>query len=422
MKKVHIFDLDGTLIDSMPFFAKGVLQVLEEENVPYGDDLIDILTPLGDEKTALLYQEMGVPGTVEEIIVRMQQNQYPYYAHSIPLNPGIEGYLRRLKADGCTLCVLTASPHVLTDAALKRNGVFHLFDHVWSIDDYGLNKSQTALFDAVTERLGCEKRDIRFYDDNITAVTTAVKAGWEVWAVNDHYDDRQIAALRAAAHGYVADFTALAAPEKAWHIFDLDGTLVDSMSCFRRGILQVLDEDGIPYGPDMADILTPLGYTKSAQLYQTMGVRGTVEEIVSRIQTNLHHQYAHNIRLKSGVDAYLRKLKSEGCGLCVLTASPHLVTDVCLQHNGVYDLFDHVWSVEDYGMSKGETRIYDTVTERLGCDKADIRFYDDNLSACTTAVKAGWYTLAVNDGQNEDLTARLKAAAHGYVADFADLV
>ena len=209
---------------------------------------------------------------------------------------------------------------------------------------------------------------------------------------------------------------------KIWHIFDLDGTLVDSMPYFRRGILQVLDDDGIPYGPDMADILTPLGYTKSAQLYQTMGVAGTVEEIVGRIQTNLHHQYAHNITLKSGVNDYLRKLKAEGCGLCVLTASPHLVTDVCLQHNGVYDLFDHVWSVEDYGMSKGETIIYDTVTERLGCDKTDIRFYDDNLSACTTAVKAGWYTIAVNDGQDEALTAQLKAAAHDYVADFADWV
>ena len=206
MRNIHIFDLDGTLIDSMPFFARGVLQVLEEEGIPYGDDLIDIITPLGDEKTALLYQEMGVPGTVEEIIRRMQDNQYPYYAHTIPLKPGIEKYLRKLKAEGRTLCVLTASPHVLTDAALQNNGVFDLFDHVWSIDDYGLNKSQTALFDAVTERLGCEKSDIRFYDDNITAVTTAVKAGWYTVAVNDGQNEELTQQLKDVAHDYVADF------------------------------------------------------------------------------------------------------------------------------------------------------------------------------------------------------------------------
>lgn len=205
---------------------------------------------------------------------------------------------------------------------------------------------------------------------------------------------------------------------KIWHIFDLDGTLVDSMSYFRRGILQVLDDDGIPYGPDMADILTPLGYTKSAELYQTMGVGGTVEEIVGRIQTNLHYQYAHNIVLKPGVGDYLRKLKAEGCGLCVLTASPHLVTDVCLQHNGVYDLFDHVWSVEDYGMSKSETALFDAVTRRLSCTAGDVRFYDDNLTACTTAVKAGWFTYAVNDGQSEDILCQLRAVAHAYVPSF----
>ena len=204
------------------------------------------------------------------------------------------------------------------------------------------------------------------------------------------------------------------------HIFDLDGTLVNSMPYYSRGILQVLDEENIPYEPTLIEVLTPLGYTKSAQLYQTMGVPGTVEEIVGRIQVILHHEYAHNICLKSGVDAYLRKLKEEGCTLCVLTASPHIVTDVCLQHNGVYDLFDYVWSVEDFGMSKSETAIYDEVVRRLCCAKEDICFYDDNLTACTTAVQAGWHTCAVNDGQSGEITAALKAVADEYVVDFSN--
>ena len=205
---------------------------------------------------------------------------------------------------------------------------------------------------------------------------------------------------------------------KKIHIFDLDGTLINSMPYYSRGILQVLDEEGIGYGPELIEVLTPLGYTKSAQLYQTMGVPGTVEDIVGRIQTILHHEYAHNITLKPGVEAYLRKLKAAGCVLCVLTASPHLVTDVCLQHNGVYHLFDRVWSVEDFGMSKSETAIYDETVRRLGCQKEDICFYDDNLTAVSTAVKAGWYTCAVNDGQKASITAALKAAAHEYIGSF----
>ena len=418
MKQIHIFDLDGTLIDSMPFFARGVLQVLEEEGIPYGDDLIDILTPLGDEKTALLYQEMGVPGTVEEIIHRMQQNQYPDYAHSIPLKPGIEGYLRHLKDQGRTLCVLTASPHILTDAALQNNGVFDLFDHVWSIDDFGLNKSQTALFDAVTERLGCARSDIHFYDDNITAVTTAVKAGWYVWAVNDNYSDEQIAALRTAAHGYVDDFTHLL---PTYHIFDMDGTMTDSMDYIGRSVLQVLDENHIPYGPEIIDRVTPLGYPNTARLFQTMGVSGTVEEIVARFMELLHHAYANDVPLKSGVADYLRRLKAEGKRLCVLTGSPHLLTDVCLQRNGLWALFDHVWSVDDFGVSKDDPAIYHEITRLLGCEPSAVTLYDDNLTACVTAASCGWHTVGVRDRQSAEVWAQLQQTAQRYVTDFAEI-
>ena len=70
-------------------------------------------------------------------------------------------------------------------------------------------------------------------------------------------------------------------------VFDLDGTLVDSMARYAAGILSVLEDEGIPYEPDLIQVLTPLGYTKSAELYQTMGVSGTVEEIVRRIENKL---------------------------------------------------------------------------------------------------------------------------------------
>lgn len=417
MKNIHIFDLDGTLLDSMPHFARGTLQVLVDEGIPYGDDLVDIITPLGDEKTALLFQEMGVPGTVAEIIHRIQQNQYPDYAYRIPLKPGIDGYLRKLKAAGCTLCVLTASPHILTDAALRRNGVYHLFDHVWSIDDFGLNKSQTALFDAVTARLGCDMGDIHFYDDNITAVTTAVKAGWYVWAVNDNYTEAEIAALRNAAHGYVSSFAELL-PPRTYHIFDMDGTLTDSMGYIGRSVLQVLEENHIPHGPEIIDRVTPLGYPNTARLFQTMGVPGTAEEIVARFMEILHHEYAHHVPLKPGVADYLHRLKAEGKHLCVLTGSPHLLTDVCLQRNGIRELFDHVWSVDDFGISKDNPAIYQQVEQLLGCGGANITLYDDNRTACATAARSGWYTVGVQDRQKPEFLQQLKSTVDCYLTGF----
>ncbi len=205
---------------------------------------------------------------------------------------------------------------------------------------------------------------------------------------------------------------------KKIHIFDMDGTLIDSMPHIVHSILQVLDEDHIAYGPEIIEAVIPLGYPQTAKLFQTMGAKGTVDEIVERFMHLLHREYANHIPLKNGAGEYLHKLKSAGKQLCVLTGSPHLLTDVCLQRNGIYDLFDHIWSVDDFGLSKAQTAIYDEVVRRLGCDKEDICFYDDNLTACTTAVSAGWYTCAVNDGQSAEITAALKDAANAYISTF----
>ena len=205
-------------------------------------------------------------------------------------------------------------------------------------------------------------------------------------------------------------------------VFDLDGTLVDSMQRYAAGILSVLDDEGIPYGPDLIGVLTPLGYTKSAELYQTMGVPGTVEEIVHRIENKLVEQYANHIKLKAGVEAYLHKRKDEGAKLYVLTASPHIVTDICLQRNGIYDLFDAVWSVEDYGIAKGDVHVYEAVAERIGCRTQDISFFDDNLTALSTGKAAGCYTIAVYDRHSEEAFAALSAHGNISIRSFEDLL
>ena len=119
---------------------------------------------------------------------------------------------------------------------------------------------------------------------------------------------------------------------------------------------------------------------------------------------------------------YLRKRKAEGATRGVLTASPHIVTDVCLQHNGVWDLFHKVWSVEDFGIGKGDVRVYEAVAQLLGCTTGDITFFDDNLTAASTGAKAGCHTIGVNDRHSPDTAAAMKQAVHGYINSFEELL
>lgn len=206
------------------------------------------------------------------------------------------------------------------------------------------------------------------------------------------------------------------------YVFDLDGTLVDSMPYFTKGILSILDDAGIQYGSEMINVVTPLGYTKSAELYVTMGVEQTVSEIVSTIEKRLVCEYSENVKLKPGVCDYLKQLYSDGARLFVLTASPHIVTDICLKNNGVFDLFEKVWSVEDFGMSKSELKLFEIVAETIGCEASEVNYFDDNITAVTNSKRSGYITYGVLDSQTDDDIEIIKKYSDVFIESFEDLV
>jgi len=73
-----------------------------------------------------------------------------------------------------------------------------------------------------------------------------------------------------------------------------------------------------------------------------------------------------------------------------------------LKREMVYDLFDNVWSCEDFGMTKGQPEIYLATVERVEGKIEDTVFFDDNLEAVRTAVKAGLFTVGVYDDASAD--------------------
>ena len=203
--------------------------------------------------------------------------------------------------------------------------------------------------------------------------------------------------------------------------FDLDGTLVDSMPTYSKGILKLMDDREIAYGPELIEILTPLGYTKSAEYYrQTYHLPETTEELVREIEGNLYPLYATEVMTKPYLKEYLEQLKKEGAILFVLTASPHEATDPCLKNNGVFDLFDHIWSVEDFKMSKSTPEVFLHVAKILGVRPEEITFFEDSQVAITNATKAGLNTVAVRDHQKEEIWQEIKATGKHSIESYKE--
>ena len=206
------------------------------------------------------------------------------------------------------------------------------------------------------------------------------------------------------------------------YVFDLDGTLVDSMSYFAAGLLKILDDAGIPYDDTIVDTITPLGYVGSAELFRSMGVEATVEEMVAQMKENLVYEYSNNIKLKPYVGDFLRQLKAQGARLFVLTASPHAVTDICLKNNGVYDLFEQIWSVDDFGMTKSELELFDAVAKKIDCKPQEINYFEDNLTAVTNAALSQYKVYGVLDKQQPEDIEQIKELSDIFVYSYKDLL
>ena len=116
----------------------------------------------------------------------------------------------------------------------------------------------------------------------------------------------------------------------------------------------------------------------------------------------------------------IKELKRLGYSLNVLTASPHTVLDVCLKRNGVWELFDRIWSCEDFGTTKADPKIYVSAAKELSVEVQKIVFFDDNLRAIETAKTAGALTVGVYDESGKAFTDQLKSVCHLFLYSFKD--
>ena len=209
-KKIAVFDLDGTLVDSMPYFTKGMLSIADEAGLTYDDSLIKILTPLGYTKSAEYYvNELGVQDTVSNIVKRIEKKLVYEYSNNIYLKPGVWEYLKKLHDEGTHIYVLTASPHIVTDACLAHNNVhgkFYWFEKIWSVEDFGLSKSDPQIFAKVAETIGCEVGEVHYFDDSLIALRNAKEAGYITYGVYDAQTPDEVEAMKALCDKVVMNF------------------------------------------------------------------------------------------------------------------------------------------------------------------------------------------------------------------------
>lgn len=206
-------------------------------------------------------------------------------------------------------------------------------------------------------------------------------------------------------------------------IFDFDGTLVDSMPAYAASLLKILDDNNVNYSDDLIKIITPLGLRGTSDyVISTYNLPFSVDEMMTKISDGFKPAYFNTIPLKSNVFNTLKYLKDKGYSLNVLTANPHITLDACLKRVGVFDLFDNVWSCDDFNTTKTDINIYKSACKKIGVLVENCVFLDDNFNADMTAKNAGMTVIGVYDESSDDMQDEMKTKCDRYIYDFSELL
>jgi HAD superfamily hydrolase (TIGR01509 family) len=208
--KYYLFDFDGTLVDSMPTFCSCMLRILDEHHISYPDDITKTITPLGLNGTAEYFINiLGLDIEKNQLMNLMKEYMLDAYFYKIPAKVNVISVLKALKAQGASLNVLTASPHITLDACLKRLEMWELFDNVWSCDDFETTKANPQIYVMAAQKMNTPVENVLFLDDNIHADLTAKSAGMQVCGVYDESSKDCVAQMKAANDFYIYNFQEL---------------------------------------------------------------------------------------------------------------------------------------------------------------------------------------------------------------------
>lgn len=213
--KAAIFDLDGTLIDSMSVWDGVGADFLAEHGITPPHNIDKILKPMSFcQSAAYFLKEYEIDYTPDEIMQSVYEKASIHYKNTIPLKLYTKQYLDYLKINNIKMCIATASNKELAVHALTRLGVLDYFEFIITCDEVGVAKDQPAIYLNAADLLGFSPREIAVFEDALYCAKTAKKAGFTVIGVYDEssYEDRDC--LQNTCDLFIENFSELLEEDK----------------------------------------------------------------------------------------------------------------------------------------------------------------------------------------------------------------
>lgn len=206
-KKAVIFDLDGTLIDSMWVWKNIDIEYLASIGHELPDDLQKCIEGMSFYETALYFKNrFNIDDTPELIIECWNKMAFEKYSNEVTLKSGVIEFLDFLKNNKILIGIATSNSKTLAYEALKRKGIYEYFNVILTGDECGKGKPEPDVYINTANELGVNPSNCLVFEDLPAGIIAGNRAGMETVAIADDYSEYQTDKKKELANYYIKDY------------------------------------------------------------------------------------------------------------------------------------------------------------------------------------------------------------------------
>lgn len=186
--KAVIFDLDGTLIDSMWVWKQIDIDYLGKFDAKIPEKLQSKINGMSFKEIAIYFKKaFGIEDDIETIMNEWNQMAWNKYANDVYVKDGVKKFLDKLKKDKIKLGIATSNSRPLTELVLKHNEIFDKIDYIVTSEEIEKGKPEPDIYLKVAEKLNVEPKYCLVFEDIVTGIMAGKRAGMRVCAIEDKY-------------------------------------------------------------------------------------------------------------------------------------------------------------------------------------------------------------------------------------------
>ena len=205
-------------------------------------------------------------------------------------------------------------------------------------------------------------------------------------------------------------------------IFDLDGTLMDSMWVWTDIDIEYLGRYGQTLPEDLQDDIAGMSFTETAEYFKKrFQLPESLEEIKKEWNRLAYEQYAKHVPLKSGAAAFLQELSAAKIPLGIASSNSRELIAACLRSNHVADFFDSITISCDVPKGKPAPDVYLLAARSLGVQPQDCLVFEDIPEGIQAGKNAGMKVCAVEDAFSAHVKQEIRRLADYYIRSYDEI-